>query len=352
MKFSICIPNYNYAPYIERAVLSALSQRVTDLEVIVSDDASRDDSVARVAALGDPRVRIVRNQHNVGMVPNFERAARLGCGQWQLVLPSDDMLHPDALATYRALHEAIGSSATRSLFSAALDLVDVDDKVIGHTGPNRLLWTKADRARELESVVDAPVYRVRATEMLRRCLSTMRNPCLFSTTLYPRDAYERVEGYSCARLYNADKWFHWKLLQVLDTAYFVDRPLAGFRLHGGNATTSMQGQELLRFIMDEYMSTRELDDRVLRRVGLEREDVVRGFIEHDIARHGLSSLARGQTRRARQLLGFARWTYHTHLRRNAKVWLLEGLLALGPAGRAASRAAHAIYRGLGLQNQP
>ena len=50
-KVSICMPNYNYGHFIEQAVLSAFNQNYTDLELIVVDDGSTDNSLEKLAKL-------------------------------------------------------------------------------------------------------------------------------------------------------------------------------------------------------------------------------------------------------------------------------------------------------------
>ncbi len=56
VKFSICIPNFNYANYLSNTLRSALDQTYGDFEVLVADNASTDASVDVVRAANDPRV--------------------------------------------------------------------------------------------------------------------------------------------------------------------------------------------------------------------------------------------------------------------------------------------------------
>jgi hypothetical protein len=96
--------------------------------------------------------------------------------------------------------------------------------------------------------------------------------------------------------------------------------------------------------VDQYVATLELEGTVLERLGLSRQEVVEAFIEHDIARHGLATLAGGNRARARRILDFGRAVYPEVVRRNSKAWLLAALLRLGPLGRAAARRAYQSYR--------
>ena len=69
---SICIPCYNGAPYLEACLASAIQQTHTDLEILVLDDGSSDDTVriAERMAASDARSRIVLNPNNLGLVGN------------------------------------------------------------------------------------------------------------------------------------------------------------------------------------------------------------------------------------------------------------------------------------------
>ncbi len=66
MKFSIVIPLYNKAPYINRALDSVINQTVQDFEIIVVDDGSTDNGAEIVQQIRDPRIRLIR-QSNAGV---------------------------------------------------------------------------------------------------------------------------------------------------------------------------------------------------------------------------------------------------------------------------------------------
>ncbi len=96
---SVVIPSYNTAPYLERAVRSALAQTMADLEVIVVDDASSDASVevARRLARSDPRVRVLARTRNRGVSATQNRGMREARGEWIGLLHADDVWLPERL---------------------------------------------------------------------------------------------------------------------------------------------------------------------------------------------------------------------------------------------------------------
>ena len=92
---SICIPTYNRAGMIGKAIESALGQTYRNIEVIVVDNASSDDTASVVAAYKDERLRYVRNDTNLGLFGNFNRCVDLAQGVYLHILHSDDYINPD-----------------------------------------------------------------------------------------------------------------------------------------------------------------------------------------------------------------------------------------------------------------
>lgn len=94
---SVVMANYNGAPYLPQALESVLSQTMDDLEIIVCDDASQDDSIAVVQAFReqDDRVRLIEAQENAGPARARNRALDAARGEWIAIVDSDDILHPE-----------------------------------------------------------------------------------------------------------------------------------------------------------------------------------------------------------------------------------------------------------------
>ena len=84
-RVSIGIPTINRSSLALRAIRSALSQTYSDVEVIVSDDASTDDTVARVQEIRDPRLVLVQQKERLGLVGNFDFCLRQATGEFFLL---------------------------------------------------------------------------------------------------------------------------------------------------------------------------------------------------------------------------------------------------------------------------
>lgn len=94
---SVGIPTFNRAKTLERALRSVLEQTHSDLEIIVSDDASTDDTemLCRKIAAQDTRIRYIRQVHNIGQFANFNLLFAEFRSPYVMVLNDDDWLEPD-----------------------------------------------------------------------------------------------------------------------------------------------------------------------------------------------------------------------------------------------------------------
>ena len=102
---SVLMPAYKASATITAALQSALRQEGPALEVIVIDDASPDDTSDVVNALGDDRVRLLRNAVNSGPSESRNRGLEVSRGEWIAVLDADDTWEPGRLATLIPLAE-------------------------------------------------------------------------------------------------------------------------------------------------------------------------------------------------------------------------------------------------------
>ena len=108
MLISVVIPAYNVAGCIDRAIDSVLAQTHRDVELLVVDDASSDDTVALVErrAAADPRLRLLRSEVNAGPSVARNRGLDAASGEWVAVLDSDDAYVPERLERLLAIATA------------------------------------------------------------------------------------------------------------------------------------------------------------------------------------------------------------------------------------------------------
>lgn len=105
---SVVMANRNAGAFIGEAVRSVLGQSLRELELILVDDASSDDSAARAraAGLGDPRLRIVPLTRSLGPGGARNRALAEARGRFVAIVDSDDVVAPDRFESLLALAQA------------------------------------------------------------------------------------------------------------------------------------------------------------------------------------------------------------------------------------------------------
>jgi hypothetical protein len=168
---SVIIPTYNRADTIEAAVRSVLQQTHQDLEILVVDDASTDDTVARLARIDDARLTVITAPRNGGGA----RARNLGLERAQAPLiafqDSDDFWLPGKLAAQVALLEGPGRAAIGTFCS--------------------FIYLSGPRAAVLPAAVEIPPQEIARTLFRRNLISTQ-------TLLVRRAEIEAVGGFDPA----------------------------------------------------------------------------------------------------------------------------------------------------------
>ncbi|MGB4781975.1 glycosyltransferase family 2 protein [Candidatus Methylomirabilis sp.] len=127
---TVVIPSYNHEKYVAAAVDSCLSQTYRDLEVIVVDDGSQDNSVnlLRARYAGDPRIKIVIQQNN-GAHAAINVGIHQASGEYIAILNSDDLFHGRRIEVL--IQEAQQVDGIGSLVFSDLEFINDE----GHPAP-------------------------------------------------------------------------------------------------------------------------------------------------------------------------------------------------------------------------
>lgn len=96
---SVCIPTFNGAKHLAKCLGSIFAQSFANYEVLIVDDCSSDDTlaIANEYASHDDRVRVLRNEKNLGLVGNWNRCVELSRGEWIKFVFQDDWIMPTCL---------------------------------------------------------------------------------------------------------------------------------------------------------------------------------------------------------------------------------------------------------------
>ena len=336
--FTICIPNYNYERYLGTTLDSILAQTYPDYEIVIADNQSTDRSVAIVQDFQQQHtnIRLKENPVNLGFAGNLDAVASMAERPYLIMLSSDDVMQPTALATYADLLAQLPAGEA-FLITSAIDVIDSDGKWLrtqSRKDSYRNMWRETDRAAALSEQVGSDVYRVAGKEMLRRVMTESTNPFNFLATCFRRKDWVQVGGYGQGRMMNPDKWFHWRMLGQVDAVYYIDQPLFQYRWHASNQTAQEINSGHLKYITDEYRTSMEVDQQLLATADLQREDIQTAFIRNAILRHGLGELSKGLWLKAFRIYCFGWATYPQWMirRYGARTLAYAVLLLLGPVG--------------------
>jgi len=120
---SVCIPTYNHALVLDDALRSAMEQTYGNLEILVLDNDSTDDTatVVTAASARDARVRYLRHSENIGMVHNFSACVEQAKGQYVKFVCADDALEPECV---ERMVQVMSAHPEVSLVACARQLVD------------------------------------------------------------------------------------------------------------------------------------------------------------------------------------------------------------------------------------
>lgn len=222
---SVVIPCYNYARYLSDSVVSSLRQEGVQVQVIVVDDASTDDSLAVAAALAeaDPRVLVVHHEHNLGHIRTYNDGLGRVSGEYVVLLSADDLLTPGSLARATGLlksHPEVGLAYGRALRFSGPPPGDLRQTV-----RSWLIWSGQDWVTD-------------------RC-RTGRGPIWNPEAVIRTSLQRRIGGYR-ANLPRSGDFEMWLRAAAVSDVGFVSGPVqALYRQHGGNMTEVLHRGELL-----------------------------------------------------------------------------------------------------------
>lgn len=223
---SVVIPAYNYGRFLPKAVKSVLEQDFQNLEVIVLDDCSTDDTARRIETfLADARFHYLCNERNLGAVPNINKAFARATGEFVMLLGADDFLLPGSLSR---LHQALQRYPEAGFAYGNYVIADDDDNVVATIRHGGHLPCDLPPGRDdFPDLLQFDDYINMGTALFRRAVIAEHGA--FDPTL----TIDEVPG----RFFRATDWdlvLRLSLRGILSV--FVYAPLEAFRVHGNQAS--------------------------------------------------------------------------------------------------------------------
>ena len=217
---TVVIPCYGYGRYLSSAVAAALDQPGLDVQVVIVDDASRDDSGDIAEDLGrrHPNVEVIRHDRNQGHIATYNDGLEAAHGDWVALVSADDLLTPGCLSRAAALmtvHPSVGFVYGRARHFSG-------DPPTPRLGLEQWVtwrgqaWLSA-RCRSGNNVIASPEAVMR-TSVLRK-----------------------IGGYRADLPHSGDLEMWMRAATVADVGYVVGPDQALYRQHDANMHTSVFG---------------------------------------------------------------------------------------------------------------
>ncbi len=253
---TVCIPVHNGADFLADALDSVLAQTATEFSVVVSDNASTDDTPAIIEryARKDRRIRASRTEEFLALADSLNRAVDLAATEWIKPLCHDDRLEPSCVEDLReivaALPERVG--------------------LVGH-GESHLY---ANGYLDRPSAIDGAAVRVAGgPDVLRRMLGGKERIVLpsFTTAAVRRRAWAASDHFD-GRFAHADVFCWARMLTRWDYAR-TEMPLTVNRIHGRQVAVAARSSRRSTWEQHEFWNA--FVDEFGEGLGLSRRTVVR-----------------------------------------------------------------------------
>jgi len=258
---SICIPTYNGERTIESCIRSVLRQTFHEIEIVVSDDQSLDNTLRIVDSILDQRIRILPPELRSSVSANWNRAVRECRGEFIKMMGQDDLLFPECIAEEMRAIQSSPSHPYSFSFSRRNVINEKDQIIIRDYG------------------MDTKSQTLSAEQIVKRVIRSGTNPIGEPVVgLVRREAILQTSGYTGSYTIDIRMWM--ELLSIAP-AIFTHKTLMSFRVGKGSWSyllRSLQAKDVIVFhleLKDTYPDLVTGRDLVMGRVSANLKQFVR-----------------------------------------------------------------------------
>ncbi len=270
-KVTALVPSYNHGRFLRQRIESILQQSYRNIELIVIDDCSSDDSDAVIRSLlAEHEFRYIRNERNSGTpFAAWGKAASLANGEYIWICESDDFAAPDFLETAVA---KMAEHEDAVLFYCDSWIVDEDGQTIDHTDSyfhdiwRELRW---DADFHSDGVGELGNYQLRG--------QTVPN---MSSALITTAAFRRAYHPFLKKLKLTGDWLFIGWVMRCGSVVFCKKPMSHFRKHEQTARIRVKSaQSQAEFVLTKYLLFRAAGTPAREFAHVMRTDAVRFLYE-------------------------------------------------------------------------
>jgi glycosyltransferase involved in cell wall biosynthesis len=262
-RVSVYIPTRNRAGYLAQCISAILRQTLEDFELIVSDNASTDNTTEIVAGFDDARLRYYRLPEDIGLMANFNRCVGLARAPYLVCTADDEQLYPDHL---QRCVEVLEAHPDVGIVHTAFDIVGPAGEIVA-AGVD---WTGGPKEDRIESGEEFVLAALASWSRVAASTAVMRTAAL-PDPLFAYDDYPPADFGLWLKM-----CLEWHIA-------FVATPLAAYRIHRGTHSAVhgtytpggyidtvehlLKGEEIKLRLLDRE-GHRFADRRALRRAAL------------------------------------------------------------------------------------
>lgn len=249
IKVSICIPIYNAEKYIKKCIDSILIQTYKNIEILIVDNCSTDNSPQIISQYVDQRIKYIRNEKNLGACGNWNRCIESSTGELIAIYHADDEYLPEIVE--KQVNILQENNEIGAVFCEAV-LIDSASIEIGN-----FLIPKQLRNKKI----------IAFEEIFYHMILNNSNPLLCPSAMIRKSAYEKSGHYDC----NTYKWvfdidMYLRIAQKMKIG-IIHEKLMNYRLHNAQGSVSYamdkSDQNEVFSMLDKYISKLEIDKKDL-----------------------------------------------------------------------------------------
>jgi glycosyltransferase involved in cell wall biosynthesis len=275
---SIIINNYNYDRFLAEAIDSALNQTYTDIEVIVVDDGSTDNSHKIISSYGDRIIPVLKS--NGGQCSAINAGFSVCKGEIICFLDADDVFHNEKVATLVRLFSITNVIDNPIIFHNSFEVIDEKSLLVSNLTVNNVFsnWSFLSEIRNDCAFFEGEIHEVCSSTQVYKFISKYRHlPHIGMPT--SSFAISRSMAYKIFPLpiskekHKADTLIV-QAASIIGSVYSTNLNLTRYRFHDSNDSQPLSGgrkntreeDELIHRVEDEYLNSK------LKELGLQLEN--------------------------------------------------------------------------------
>ena len=280
---SICIPTYNTEKTVVSTIQSIRNQTYQNLEIIIVDNASTDNTLALSQKFRDPRIKIYKNSKNIGAEKNFSRCIELASGEYIAIFHADDLYKQDMVE--KQVQAFQNNPAVGAVFTLANHINDRGEVIEEHKLPVEL------KGKGIYYFPDI-------------FLSTLKNGTFLicPSAMVRSETYKELAPFNDERFRTSADLDMWLRILEKHPIAILDEKLMDYQISNtqGNYRLGYLRTEEADFlkVMDYYLSVKSGDLEIPRNV-LNAYEIKRKF---DNLLCAVNHLIKGESRDAKKLL--------------------------------------------------